>query len=192
MRAVVWVQGCPFRCPGCVSEEWIPDRPANLMHPAELVQHLLDDPSVEGLTFSGGEPMAQAAALAETYRLASANRSLTLICYTGYRLEQLRERPPNPGVGELLELADVLIDGLYSRTADDGRGLRGSTNQQVHHLTGRLAAFADEFVTTSRRAEIIVRDERMHLVGLPPPGLIDALQQLWEPDDHGRDESRTR
>lgn len=27
LRSALWVQGCPFRCPGCVAPDWIPDRP---------------------------------------------------------------------------------------------------------------------------------------------------------------------
>jgi pyruvate-formate lyase-activating enzyme len=23
LRSAVWVQGCPFRCPGCISPDWV-------------------------------------------------------------------------------------------------------------------------------------------------------------------------
>ena len=73
-RAVVWVQGCPIHCAGCIAPDWIPFTPNRLVSPAELVAELLVDPLVTGLTFSGGEPMAQAAGLAQVAHLARQRR----------------------------------------------------------------------------------------------------------------------
>lgn len=174
-RSVVWVQGCPFRCPGCLAPDWIEDRPARRAHPVELAAELLADPGVAGLTLSGGEPMAQAAGLAALVRAARALRDVTVVCFTGYRLERLRERPPAPGVAELLALTDVLIDGLYVARLDDGKGLRGSGNQRVHHLTPRLAACGYDFDARPRTAEITVDGAEALLVGVPPPGLLTAF-----------------
>jgi anaerobic ribonucleoside-triphosphate reductase activating protein len=35
-RFVVWVQGCCFKCRGCVSPDWIPQTKATLIEPSEL------------------------------------------------------------------------------------------------------------------------------------------------------------
>ncbi|KUN06184.1 radical SAM protein [Streptomyces yokosukanensis] len=175
VRSALWVQGCPFRCAGCMSADWIPFRPARLAQPAELAEELLADPRVEGLTFSGGEPMAQAAGLAEVARLARETRDVSVICFTGYRLERLRTRPPFPGVPELLGGIDVLIDGLYVTGLDDGRGLRGSSNQRVHHLTRRHADGGYDFAGRPRTAEIAVTGPEALLIGVPPKGLLDAF-----------------
>lgn len=172
MRSVVWVQGCPFRCPGCLAPEWIPDRPARRVPPSGLVAELLADPEVTGLTFSGGEPMAQAAGLAEVARLARRERSgLTVICFSGYRLRRLRERPPGPGVDALLAETDVLIDGLYVAARNDDRGLRGSSNQRVHHLTGRLRGAGAALADGRRGIEVRVRDGEALFVGVPSRAL---------------------
>ena len=141
LRSVAWVQGCPFRCRGCLAPDWIPpDAPARDVRPADLAAELLAHPGVTGITFSGGEPMAQAAGLAEVIAIARRERDLTLICFTGYRLAELKDRPPGPGVAELLAQTDVLIDGRYVAARNDGHGLRGSSNQQVHMLTGPARA----------------------------------------------------
>jgi anaerobic ribonucleoside-triphosphate reductase activating protein len=174
-RAVVWVQGCPFDCAGCVAPDWIPDSPARLVAPADLVAELLADETVDGLTFSGGEPMAQAAGLAALARLARERRpGLSLICFTGYRLERLRRDPPSPGVTELLDAVDVLIDGRYVAALDDNRGLRGSSNQRIHHLTDRLRDAAHGF-DGERRAEVRLGTNEALVVGVPPRGLLAAL-----------------
>jgi anaerobic ribonucleoside-triphosphate reductase activating protein len=176
LRSVLWVQGCPFRCASCIAPDWIPQRNARLARPEELARELLADPQVSGLTLSGGEPMAQADALARTVQLAREIRDVTIICFTGYRLAQLRRRPTRPGVSALLGEVDVLIDGRYVARLDDGRGLRGSANQRIHHLTDRLRSH--DFETGSRTAELRFRDQDVYVVGLPPPGLLAALDAI--------------
>lgn len=175
VRSVVWVQGCPFSCLGCMSPDWIPEVPARSAEAAALAAELLADPAVDGLTFSGGEPMQQAAGLAQLARCARRIRDVTLICFTGYRLERLRARPPAPGVAELLAEVDVLVDGLYIAGRDDGRGLRGSTNQRVHHLSGRLADSGYDFTGRARTAEIAMDGPEALLIGVPPPALLTVF-----------------
>ncbi|MEV7289730.1 4Fe-4S single cluster domain-containing protein [Streptomyces sp. NPDC093252] len=187
LRAAVWVQGCPFDCRGCMAPEWIPDRPARLLDPVALAKALYTGPEVTGVTLSGGEPMRQAGGLAALLRalqdLAGVHGSEApdVICFTGHTLASLRARPPNPRVPELLGLVDVLIDGQYVAQLDDGRGLRGSSNQTVHHLTERLRA-ADEALTTGpRRAQLDVVGGELHVIGVPPPHLPAAARLPLHP-----------
>jgi anaerobic ribonucleoside-triphosphate reductase activating protein len=177
-RAVAWVQGCPFECLGCVAPEWIPDRPAQLLTAQTLADRLLADPAVDGFTFSGGEPMEQADGLADTIAFARRERDLSLICFTGYRLERLRDRPPNDSVPRLLSEVDVLIDGLYVRRRDDDRGLRGSSNQRVHHLTDRLTGSGFDFEGRARDIEIRLLSDSIQLVGLPNRATASALDSI--------------
>ncbi len=177
-RAAVWVQGCPFDCAGCVSPEWIEDRPARFMAPEALAAELCSAPDVVGLTFSGGEPMLQAAGLARVIRTARCDRDLSLICFTGYRLEHLHRHPPNAGVLDLLAEVDVLIDGRYVAARDDNRGLRGSDNQRVHYLTDRLRGSGYDFENRRRSTEITITDGDIQLVGIPPRGLAAAFDEV--------------
>lgn len=172
-RAAVWVQGCPFHCAGCISPEWIPDLPARLVSPEELLDELLENPQVTGLTFSGGEPMHQAQGLAELSRLAKRRRDVDLICFSGYTLDRLRANPPAPGVDLLLAQLDVLVDGPYIASLNDNKGLRGSQNQQIHYLTPRLSMSLLE--ETPRRAEVHVQNGQAFLVGVPPQGMGAAF-----------------
>ena len=178
LRSVVWVQGCPFSCANCIAPDWIPQRRATEMTAAELADRLLADPAVTGFTFSGGEPMTQAAGLAEVIRVARRQRGLSLICFTGYRLGELRRCPPGPGVAGLLAETDVLIDGRYVAARNDNRGLRGSSNQQIHHLTDRLAALSGEFEAGPRRSEIRLQHRSALLVGVPASAVAEAFARL--------------
>ncbi len=175
LRAVVWVQGCFFRCPGCIAPDWIPLRPARLVKVEALVEELLANPALTGLTFSGGEPMLQAAGLARLARLARARRELNIICFTGFTLSLLKHTPPGPGVDELLEQVDVLIDGPYIEQLNDNRGLRGSSNQQIYYLTDRLRGV--DLQGSPRAAEVKIEDGAAVLIGVPPKGLGEAFNQ---------------
>lgn len=192
LRAVLWVQGCIFQCPGCIAPDWIPIRPARLIRPEELLPELLENPNVTGLTFSGGEPMLQAAGLARLARLARQERDLNIICFTGFQRSNLESNPPGPGITDLLDQIDVLIDGPYIARLNDNLGLRGSANQRIHYLTGQLAGYDLEQI--SRRAEIKVSDGQALVVGVPPVHLgeifnqaMDRVNQLqWELLEHER------
>ena len=175
LRAAVWVQGCPFRCPGCIAPGWVPFQPGRLVEPDVLVDELLAQPGVTGLTFSGGEPMVQAAALARLARLVRASCNIDIICFTGFLRRQLETNPPYAGVHELLDQVDVLIDGPYIARLNDNQGLRGSSNQRIHYLTNRLAGCDLDHLP--RSAEIHVTDGEAMLVGVPPARLETAFNQ---------------
>ncbi len=126
--------------------------------------------------------MRQAQGLAEVIKIARRQRDLTLICFTGYRLSELRKQASRPGIAELLAQVDVLIDGRYVAARNDGRGLRGSDNQQVHMLTGRLERAAADLANGPRRAEIRFRRGSALLVGVPGHGIeemFDGLSPEW-------------
>ena len=173
-RAAIWVQGCPLNCRGCVAPEWIPFTPATQMTPEQIVNGL-DLDQISGMTFSGGEPMEQAAGLAAIARLVRERKDLDLICFTGYRYERLVNDPPNSGVPELLAEVDVLIDGPYIQALNDSIGLRGSSNQRVIHLTSRLKGY--DFETQTRRVEITINDGEIGLVGVPTPEILYAIRK---------------
>lgn len=174
VRMGVWVQGCPFQCAGCIAPEWMPQRVNHLVTPEQLAMRLLADPDIHGITLSGGEPMLQAGGLAAFVRSVRQQREVDVICFTGYRYARLQSSPPNPGVAGLLAEVDLLIDGPYVQSLNDGRGLRGSSNQVFHHLTERLRDF--DPAQQPRQVEIYLQEGQAFLVGIPPLG----LSQAWE------------
>lgn len=178
LRAVVWVQGCAFNCPGCIAPDWIPIQPASLVSPAHLASYLLMNPAITGLTLSGGEPMLQAEGLARLIHEARQIRDVDIICFTGFQLEQLRKSPPGPGVNDLLNGIDVLIDGPYINRLNDDRGMRGSRNQRIHYLTDRL--LAQDLDSQPRNTEIMVQEGNVFLVGVPTRSILDGFAQAMQ------------
>ena len=97
-----------------------------------------EDPLLQGVTFSGGEPFCQPEALCTLARRLRPYIK-DLVVYSGYTLEQLEEMAgQRPAVGELLALCDVLIDGPYIEAQRDlTLQYRGSANQRVIQLKQR-------------------------------------------------------
>ena len=127
-RLAMWVYGCARHCAGCISPELQPHgTPWPL--PAVIADLQSWLPLADGLSISGGEPFAQAAALADLIRELRAQRDLEVLLYTGYLLEELRDRAD---AAELLALCDLLIDGPFLQAAANTLQWRGSDNQRVH------------------------------------------------------------
>ena len=134
-RFVIWVQGCPLHCPGC----WNPDtwtfKHRNIWNVDDLVHSILQTDGIEGVTFSGGEPFAQAKELtALARRVQSAG--LSVFVFTGYTTDEL----VLPEHQELLEQIDVLVAGRFvNALKESGLLWRGSKNQTVHFLSSRYS-----------------------------------------------------
>lgn len=132
IRLVVFTQGCPHKCPGCHNPETHAFDGGTLIGIDEIFNHIKKNPLLDGVTFSGGEPFEQAAALAELSVLIKGI-GLNIIIYTGYSYEYLIENSPQrPGWQELLEQADILIDGKFQLEKKNLLlKFRGSENQRV-------------------------------------------------------------
>lgn len=165
-RFAIWVQGCCFRCRNCVSPDWIPVKEATRISPEILADAVLSTPNTEGVTVSGGEPMLQAEALLEFFTLLRQKRDISIACFTGFTLEQLRSRS-DPRIDGVLDRLDVLIDGQYIPELNDNKGLRGSSNQVVHFLSPKHRSEASWFLERLRDVEIHLRNDSALMVGIP-------------------------
>ncbi len=66
-----------------------------------------------------------------------------MICYTGYKLENLQKTGTN-AQKQLLTVLDLLIDGLYQENLHDELLWRGSTNQRLLLLTSRYQEYLQQ------------------------------------------------
>ncbi len=179
-RAVLWVQGCPFRCPGCIAPQTQPFRGGESVPVEELASHLIGLPDIEGVTISGGEPMCQAGPLANLIGRVRSDRDLSFLCYTGYELEWLR-RSGSQAQKELLRLLDILIDGPYVADRHTDLRWRGSDNQRVHVLSERHADIRPSAAESGVHIEFSLgADGTVYWMGIPPPGFRDRLPAALE------------
>jgi anaerobic ribonucleoside-triphosphate reductase activating protein len=62
---------------------------------------------------------------------------------------------------------DLLIDGEYIDSLNDGVGLRGSSNQRFLFLTDRLEPYREQLERGSRTFEMSITDEGIFTIGIP-------------------------
>lgn len=141
LRFTVFCQGCPHGCEGCHNPATHDFEGGYDCEISKIIAAVDENPLLDGVTFSGGEPMCQPEAftvLAEELK----KRNLNIMVYTGYTYEELlRLAETRPAVGKLLELTDYLVDGRFILAQRDlTLPFRGSTNQRILDMKQTLAA----------------------------------------------------
>ena len=132
IRMTIFTQGCHHNCPGCQNPQTHDFNGGRDIDIEEIVSMLDDNPLLDGVTFSGGDPMDQAEALIPLARIIK-ERGLNLVIFTGYTYERLMELAAGrPGFTELLSYADILIDGPFIMAKKSLEiKFRGSSNQRI-------------------------------------------------------------
>lgn len=69
IRMTVFCQGCPHHCKGCHNAETWSFEGGTPMEEEEILHIIATNPLAKGVTFSGGEPFAQAAGFAKLAEL---------------------------------------------------------------------------------------------------------------------------
>ncbi len=131
-RYTLFVQGCPHNCPGCHNPQTHDFNGGYDKDTAQIMAEILENPLLDGVTFSGGEPMCHAKALAGLAREIH-KAGLDVISYSGYTIEYLIEHSDdNNGYMDLLNEIDYLIDGPFIMALKSYEcRFRGSTNQRI-------------------------------------------------------------
>lgn len=109
-RAVVWFQGCAFNCPGCFNPATHGPLGGYLYDTGELAADILAlGDKIEGVSFSGEEPLQQPHALLDLLqKLATA--PLSHLLFSVYTLPEITALPLGT---EILSHVDVLIAGRF-------------------------------------------------------------------------------
>lgn len=133
-RTTIFMQGCPLACRGCQNRHLWPNEGGQLYKAKTLASEVYNQAKASqgrpdpNITISGGEPFAQAEALAavvcELRNLGTGH----VIIYSGYTWEELQEMP---FAAETLVWTNVLVDGRYNVHQDTSwMQYRGSANQR--------------------------------------------------------------
>lgn len=160
-RFIVWVQGCKRRCKGCIAKDsWALDG-GELVEVNAIVQQILRQEKIEGITISGGEPFLQQDALCELIRKVREHKDIGVIIYTGMKYSEIENTA-------LAHSADLIIDGEYVEELNDNKSLRGSSNQNVLCLTERYENIVSEYYgRNGRKIELILADGVTKMIGIP-------------------------
>lgn len=151
-RAVVWFQGCRLACPGC----WNPET-HNMDMGEGIIAHTLANriaaiEGIEGVTFTGGEPMHQASELLDLlFKLNRLRPDLSFGMFSGYTEFEL-----NTGKYEIVLLGhndasraqlwrdlrfflDFAVFGRYNPAKACAEPMRSSRNQQLQIFRPRYS-----------------------------------------------------
>ncbi|MDR2094497.1 MAG: 4Fe-4S cluster-binding domain-containing protein [Treponema sp.] len=229
-RYGIWVQGCNKRCEGCLAPNAQPKDGGNLVPCDDIIAEIIGSKNIDGITISGGEPVLQ---WKELYyimgKVKKRNPNINVLLYTGYSwgadIEPIRGyyHPDtyNTDVNEFHDFwncLDYWIDGDYQAKRDDGKGLRGSSNQQLY---GNLSYYGKKvlchqqeggvwirlndndrisynptdsdpmynFSTSPRIGSIQVREDITCIIGIPTKETLDVFNKPIEDNKDKRSSS---
>jgi anaerobic ribonucleoside-triphosphate reductase activating protein len=174
IRAVIWVQGCPIRCEGCFNPDFWSFSPNNQVPVHQLAERVITLKNIDGVTFSGGEPFAQADALAELGTLVQ-EADLSVVTYTGFSYDQIL-RKKRLSWQHLLSVTDILVAGPYIPSLDCKKPFIGSSNQELICLTGKIALHPEESKDGTEDIEFTVScDGNIIATGFPRDHFVRKL-----------------
>lgn len=139
IRLTIFTQGCVHNCIGCHNPETHSFSGGSYIEIDKILELVEDNPLLDGITLSGGEPFHQGKSCGRLAKEVKA-RGLNVVTYTGYTFEEItNEMDLNTGWRELLLATDILIDGKFYI---DKKSLllkfRGSSNQRIIDVKASL------------------------------------------------------
>ena len=128
-RLTVFTQGCPHHCPGCHNPQTHDPEGGFWSDTEDILRVAKENPLLDGITLSGGDPFEQPLPCIELAKGAHA-LGLNVWTYTGYTWEALLAEGGDRQ--KLLEATDILVDGPF---LEKERSLelrfKGSRNQRT-------------------------------------------------------------
>lgn len=163
-RVGIWTTGCERDCKGCISPElkaYDKSKKVSIEDILRMIKQI--ENGIDGFTVSGGEPFYRPGALRALVEALSTINDDILI-YTGYTLDELIAQK-NEDIDTVLDKCAALVDGPYIEEMNDGRGLRGSSNQNCHIFKYREKYAGIDCV--DRKLQTVVYDSKVLNIGIP-------------------------
>lgn len=146
-RLTIFLQGCSHHCYKCQNPQTWDYSKGKFMTFHQIAQKFKENPMLQGITLSGGDPFAQAGKASRLIKYIKQiseqnNREIDVVTYTGYTLDELIDiinvTYPDPDIThqartykELMEQTDYIVDGKFDYTKKSmSCKFRGSTNQR--------------------------------------------------------------
>lgn len=164
-RMGIWFQGCNRKCPNCISPENQCYDKGFSCSAENIFDNIPDEAQIMGLTISGGEPFCQEKELRNLVELYNRRYSNDIIIFTGYTFAEL-ERDQKIDMNWYKKRISVLIDGPYIDELNDGKGLRGSSNQNILIFQNQ-----DKYVGADkwrRELQSVNLGNKLIFIGIPP------------------------
>lgn len=129
LRLTVFVQGCIHNCKGCHNPSTHDINGGTIVDSDDILNKFFENPLLDGITFSGGEPFLQPEPLSVIAKEIK-EKGFNVIVYTGFLWEKLMEDKEKYMC--LLKYTDVLIDGPFIEEQKSYElEFKGSKNQRT-------------------------------------------------------------
>ena len=133
-RAVLFVSGCPHNCPGCHNKAAQDFNYGENFDEENIINRIKENSILSGVTISGGEPLCpENISYVNKFieRVKKEKPEFNIWCYTGYTLEELKNRNDNI-TAKTLNNIDVLVDGRFIESRKNTElKFRGYDNQRI-------------------------------------------------------------
>lgn len=127
IRFTIFEQGCTHNCKGCQNPDTHKFIDKKLYTPNELLEMIMENPILDGVTFSGGDPFFQAKENIKLIELIREHTDLNIWAYTGYTWEEFydfNEKGIQPlhksnidnQMIQMLHMCDVVVDGKFEES----------------------------------------------------------------------------
>jgi len=169
-RIVILTAGCTKHCPECANPElwgthnrknYTPEQISQILH--RIAEHQ----PVDGLTFTGGDPLEQHQELLYLLSLIQ-DISGDILVYTGYTLEELKQEILSEAAfQEFTALLSVLIDGRYIASLNCPEAvLKGSLNQNIYYFRPEYQPAYEAYLHQGRKIQNFFLDSALISVGI--------------------------
>ena len=126
-RFTIFTQGCYHNCPQCHNPQTHDVNGGHEVDTDDLLSQICENPLLNGVTFSGGEPFLQAKPLAQLAKEVH-KRGLNITTFTGYTLEQLQKiMKPENFVGRAPQQTEEYIREVIQPILDENKEILGLT-----------------------------------------------------------------
>jgi anaerobic ribonucleoside-triphosphate reductase activating protein len=167
-------------CAGCLARDTWDSTHAPTQPVTDVAQLLSDvfcaDPTLTGLTISGGEPSEQADAIGSllvelAQLLRDREPEVDVLLYSGLSQRRLFAEFP-----DLVAGVDAVIPEPFVAMRAPGGRWRGSSNQPLVLITDLARErYAGIDLEESAGLQLIVTDGDLWVAGVPLPGALDAM-----------------
>ena len=161
-RLVVWTSGCPFSCDGCIVEE-LQDGKLGKHYSVEEFYTIIKTylPKIDGITFSGGEPLVQSDELIKLLNLLPSH--LDKMLFSGFKYSEL-----NAIQLACFNLFDLVIEGRFEKEKMGNLLWRGSSNQKIFSPTQKYNTIIDDiYKSKSVGLDIKIDANNILFYGIP-------------------------
>lgn len=163
-RYVLWLQGCDLGCIGCWNTETWSFEKKILKTVYEVFEEILNlKDTIDGITFTGGEPFLQSDELSKLAQLLKENTNLNIQIFSGFDISELQSNSQKA----LLDYTDILVSGRYDKN-------KPNNNQCIYVLNKDIDPW--QFNNSDVQMDI---DENgnIKMTGYPTNKLINTIKR---------------